>query len=129
MATLACIRRRATAFSDSQNLAHILFVPARTKAFGLDPAPAGGLLLEQIEGNAAKPGKVLGAVALADAALILVEGHVERPVQVVLHAPVVADGLGDARGIGAVQAADEVASFAGDLVSHVTFTFHRGKAL
>jgi hypothetical protein len=39
---------------------------------------------EQTDGEATKPGEVVGHVAIARAALVLVEGHIENPMQGIL---------------------------------------------
>jgi hypothetical protein len=46
---------------------------------------------QEVEGEFAQQCQVFGGVALADAAVVLVEGHVQNPVAAVLDAPVAAD--------------------------------------
>ena len=53
-------------------------------------------------------GHVVGAVALAQAGLVVAEGDIEHPVQAILDRPVLADGLGGGEGSGG----DEMAGFA-----------------
>ena len=59
----------------------IVLAPAGVEAFALDTGLEGGLLLEQIVGNLAQGGQVLGSVVLADPALVLTKGYVQTPVQ------------------------------------------------
>lgn len=47
-----------------------------------------GGLLEQVEGPVAYDGQVLVGVAGADAAVVLIESHVQHPVNAVLNSPV-----------------------------------------
>jgi hypothetical protein len=44
-------------------------------------------LSQQVEGEMADDGHVLGAVAGAQARLVLIEGHVEGPMQVIFDTP------------------------------------------
>ena len=44
-------------------------------------------MLQQIEGDLAQDGQVLGAVILADATVIFSKGDVQSPMQVVFDAP------------------------------------------
>jgi hypothetical protein len=53
---------------------------------------------QEVEGEAAQDGEILGPVVLAVADAILVEGDVGHPVQAVLDRPVGAQGLGEAFG-------------------------------
>src|SRR5262245_20651640 len=53
------------------------------------------MLLEQREAEAIYPGKVLPCLWLADAGLILAEGHVQTPMPAVLDRPVTANGAGE----------------------------------
>jgi len=57
-----------------------LIAPAGHLAFPLD-AVVRGVAFEQTDREAAKPGKVVGYASLARAVLVLVERHVENPVQ------------------------------------------------
>src|SRR5260221_9607999 len=90
--TLAAIsglsrKPRAIASSTSQYGEQVIVAPARFETLGLDAAPGGRLLLEEVEGQAAQHGEVLGGVADAHPALILTKGHVEQPVDLVFNAP------------------------------------------
>ena len=58
----------------------------------------GAGLIEQVEGEAAEDGEVLGSVVAAVSGAVLVEGDVEHPVQRVLNRPVAADGAGEVLG-------------------------------
>lgn len=72
-----------------------LVVPPSDLALSLD-AVVGGVTLEETDGEATKPGEVVGHVAIARAALILVEGHIEDPVQAILNAPMTSNCPGSA---------------------------------
>ena len=61
-----------------------------------------------VEGEPAHERHVLGAMPLAHARQILLEGHVERPVQGIFDAPVAADGVSE-RGRGATAGRDVIA--------------------
>ena len=52
------------------------------------------VVFEQAQGGAAQAAEVGIGVAFPDAALVLLEGDVQLPVQSVLDGPMVADGLG-----------------------------------
>ena len=51
------------------------------------------MAFEQADGEAPKPGKIVGHVAIAGAALVFVEGHVENPMQGILDAPMATNSL------------------------------------
>lgn len=67
----------------------------------------GGMGLKQVEGGLAQDGEVLGPVAEDGAGLVLAEGDVEAPMQVVLDAPVGAHDAAQALG-GDEAGEDEV---------------------
>ena len=50
------------------------------------------LSVDQVEGDTVEQGEVLGGVSGAFAVLVLAEGHIQHPVQLVFDAPVLADG-------------------------------------
>jgi hypothetical protein len=68
-------------------------------------------LVEEVEGEAAKDGEVLGAVVAAVAGPVLVEGDVEHPVQAVLDRPVAADSAGG--GLGGEGGGEDVGAGGG----------------
>ena len=58
---------------------------------------------------------MFGPVALSDAAIILPERHIQRPVQAILDAPVASDRVGEPAWVLAVEAGDVLGgSLAGD---------------
>ena len=69
-------------------------VPAGDLSFAFD-AVCRGMALEQADGETAKPGKIVGHVPVARATLVFVEGHVEDPMQLILDAPMAANGAGE----------------------------------
>jgi len=73
-------------------LEQIGIVPACVELLAAEAALAGGVLFEEVQGEAAESGEVFGGIAGAGAALILAEDHVHEPMHLVLHAPVAADG-------------------------------------
>ena len=96
-----------------QDREEVGLVPAGLEALGLDPGLRRGVLVEEVEGDVAQDGEVLGGVAGPDAALVLAEGDVEHPVEAVLDAPVVADGAGEGVGVPG-EAAEVVMELARD---------------
>lgn len=68
-------------------------IPGGLQASSLDALALDGLLTQEVEGNVAEHGDVLGRVAGPDAALVLVEGDIEDVVQLILDAPMAADGV------------------------------------
>lgn len=76
-----------------EQLPEIGFTPTGLESFGLD-AELGGVLLEARHGDVAQHREVLAGAGLAYAAVVLAEGHVEAPVQLVLDPPVLAYGAG-----------------------------------
>jgi hypothetical protein len=71
----------------SDDMEQILRVPRGSFAPSFDRSLVGGLS-HQVEGEMAYNGHVPGAVAGAETRLVLIEGHVEGPVQVVFDGPV-----------------------------------------
>jgi hypothetical protein len=74
-------------------------VPAGLKAFGHDGHHGNGFLTQQIEGQPMQDRLILVGMALADAALVLMEGEIEDPLHTVLDAPVGAHRIGEGRGV------------------------------
>src|SRR6266446_6474425 len=69
-------------------------------------------------------------MALADATLILVEAYVQLPVEIVLHAPVPADVLGDLpRRAAGVQRADVIVPFGAGVIVDLPHALERDDAL
>ena len=66
-------------------------IEGSAEAFGGDAGLGSALLSEQVEGDVTEDGEALGAVADSDAAVILVEGDIEHPVEAILHPPMAAD--------------------------------------
>ncbi len=78
----------------------------------------GGFLAQKIEGEVAQEGEIAGRVSHTDTALILTKGHIQDPMDAVLNAPVLTNGLADLAG-RAVQAGEVVN--AGVLLVHGLF--------
>src|SRR5512144_236867 len=74
-----------------------------------------------VECKVAQAGHDAGAVAGADLAVVLVEGHVADPVQLVLHRPVAADGVAEGGGAGLVggQRGDGVGGLGAPAAGHL----------
>ena len=81
----------------AEDLEQILRVPRGSFAPALDGSLVGGLS-HQIEGEMADNGHVPGAVAGAEARLVLIEGHIEGPVQVIFDGPMASHGNGEGFG-------------------------------
>ena len=69
-------------------------IPPGPQPLGLDAPLRGRLLLEEVERELADGGEVLGGVGLPGAGVVLAEGDVEDPVELVLDSPVGPDGAG-----------------------------------
>ena len=76
----------------AEDLEQVRVVPAGFEALGLDAEAFGLLVAQEVERKMTEDGKVRGGVAGPDAAVVLVEGHVQRPMKLVFDAPVAADG-------------------------------------
>jgi hypothetical protein len=63
-----------------EDLEQVAVIPAGLEAFGFDPAPGRGLVLQERQRNAPQQGQVVGRVSRAHPALVLPEGDIERPV-------------------------------------------------
>ena len=72
-------------------------IPSGVLLFTFEAALFGGVAVEDVQGEVAQEGEVFGGVAGAHAALILGEGHIERPVQLVLDPPMAARRAGELR--------------------------------
>ena len=94
---------------------------------GAQAALSGGVAFERVEGEVAQKSEVFGSVTGAHAVLILGEGHIERPVQLVLDAPMAARRTGEFAGIGA-KAAQEEAGFRGGLAVDLADAFDHADA-
>src|SRR5690606_40084443 len=75
--------------------------------------------LEQVQGEVADHGEVLRSVARAHAAVVLAEGDVEHPVQLVLNAPMRA-GRGEGLARRQAPRADETSRLLGGLAGYRT---------
>src|SRR5579884_482802 len=73
-----------THLNSSEHLEEDVVVLGGAEALAFDAHALGQVLSQEFEGEMAQDGEVLGRMALADAALILVEGHIEDPVGAVL---------------------------------------------
>jgi hypothetical protein len=73
-------------------------------------------LSEQVESDSVEDGEVLRGVACAFSAAVLAEADIEHPVQLVLDAPVLADGPVPPRRVG-LEAGDVLTNFALSLAS------------
>jgi hypothetical protein len=77
----------------SQNLQQVLGIPSRALAASLDGSVVGDLA-DQIKGEVADHGHILSSMTGTQARLVLVEGHIEGPVQVVFDAPMTSCTVG-----------------------------------
>ena len=68
-------------------------IPAGLEALGADTGALGWLLTQQVKREMARDRKVLGSVALTDAALIFVEGHIEHPMDPILNGLITNDKI------------------------------------
>src|SRR5579871_1585185 len=66
-----------------QDLEKESVIPAGFEAFGLDAQAFGLLLAQEVEGEMAEHGEIRGGVTGPDPAVVLAEGDVQRPVELV----------------------------------------------
>jgi hypothetical protein len=71
----------------------VVVVQGGAEAPGGDAAPAGGIPAGEVERKVAQGGEVLGRVPRAHAAGVLVAGHVEDPVQLILNGLIANDKI------------------------------------
>ena len=79
--------------SSGEDLQKVVWIPARLIALDLDSFRSSCLLLQEAEGKPSNDPQVLRRVLSAHAAVVLLEGYVKRPVELVFDAGVVADGF------------------------------------
>src|SRR5262249_48053666 len=87
------IRANALKSLSQHHLEQVLGIQCTGEAFAGQTLLA-GVLPQEIERDVAQHGKVLGTVVLAEPTLIFPKGDIERPMEPVLNAPVVAHGAG-----------------------------------
>ncbi len=78
-----------------EDLQEILVVPGSIEAFVFDSELFGVVVFEKAQGGAAHQAEVGGSVAFAEAGLVFLKRHVQLPMQLVLDAPVTANGFGE----------------------------------
>ncbi|PNW63844.1 UNVERIFIED_CONTAM: hypothetical protein BEN50_24770 [Euhalothece sp. KZN 001] len=83
---------------------------------------------QQVHRQAAQAGEVFIGVALAQAAVVFAVGHVQPPVQAVLHAPVASGRLEHEPGVAAVVAREVVPALCGLLAVDPPRRFHADEA-
>src|SRR5215475_16185878 len=86
-------RANALKSLSQHHLEQVLGIQCTGEAFAGQTLLA-GVLPQEIERDVAQHGKVLGTVVLAEPTLIFPKGDIERPMEPVLNAPVVAHGAG-----------------------------------
>src|SRR6516162_10145627 len=74
-----------------EELEKIGVVPTGFLAFRFDAQALGLVLTDEVEGEVTQHRDVFGGRPRADAALILAEGHVEGPMDLIFDAPMAAD--------------------------------------
>lgn len=70
-----------------QDFEQVIFFPGSQQPFALDTSLASLLLLEQIQGNMSENSEVLRSAVLSYPAAVFVKSDVERPMQLILDAP------------------------------------------
>ena len=95
-----------------EDLQEIVLVAGGDESFVFDTDFVGEVVFEQAQSGSAEQAEVGGGVTFAEAGLIFLERHVELPMQLVLDAPVTANGLGEAAG-GQLFTEDVVPHFDG----------------
>ena len=72
---------------------HVSVVPSGLEALSFDAELACFVLSEQVKGDAVEDGEVLRGISGAFAVQVFAEADIECPVELVVDAPVVANGL------------------------------------
>src|SRR5512135_3570765 len=81
-----------------QDFLAILIAQGAPEPLGLDPTSAAGLARQQPEGKASDDTQVRRRMAGANAAVVLMEAHVQLPMQIVLDPPMAPDRFGELLG-------------------------------
>src|SRR6266853_460767 len=89
----------------AQNSSQVALIPGGPQPLPLDAPLRCGLLLQQAQRQPTQQAEVLRGILLLDPALVLVERHVQDPMQRVLHTPRAADRRVQQLGV-TVQAAE-----------------------
>ena len=63
-------------------------IPTSVKSFGFDPHLQGGLLVEQVEGEATEKGEIARGMVFANATLVFPKSDVQDPMQSIFNVPV-----------------------------------------
>ncbi len=107
--SLLLLARAIAKSSKAQDFLHVGQIATGLEALVFDPQLCAGIPPQERVGRAPQDGHVAGSMALAQAAFVFPEGHVQHPVQGVFDAPVPADvgqqGLG-VRGTAGNEMAD-----------------------
>ena len=83
-----------------EELPHVVIIPGRPLAVGTQAGFGGSVLANQIKGDLAQEREVADSAGITDAAVILPEGDIQHPVQIVLDRPMATNGLGQHRRLG-----------------------------
>src|SRR5579883_2390356 len=110
------------------NLEKEVVIPGGLEAPATDAQALGLLLTQKIEREMTQDGKVLSGMALADAALILVEGDIQHPMDLILDPPMAPSRLPERFG-GQVGAEQVVPALAAALVAEAPFGFDHANRL
>src|SRR5437660_6550888 len=96
----------------------VIVIPASPLAFALDSSLDGLVLTQHGHRQAIEQRQVFDPVTVALTHAVLVEGHIQHPMQTVLDPPVLADRARQTLGPGR-QAADEVSYLVAGLAADV----------
>ena len=93
LSAIATLPGRSHLNSNPQHLSQVSQIPARPAPLALQAHLQSALCLEQLQRHTPEQGLVVGGMVFARATPIFPEGHIQAPVQVILHAPVRANAV------------------------------------
>ena len=108
-----------------QNPEKVLLAPPCLQPSGLDAAPGGFLVSQQVERQFSDECQILLGMTDTDAGLILTERDIERPMQTRFHLPMGSDNPEHLNGIR-FETGDEISGFGGSLSVDDSRTCHLG---
>ena len=120
-----CVSGQSHLISSSKDLEHILIIPSCLELFGVNADFGSFLLLEQIEDDVAKNSQIFGSLIFSYAAMVLVQGNIQPPMQLIFDESVLTDYMENAL-CTARQSGDVVAHELGLLASNDAGTNYHG---
>jgi Adenylate and Guanylate cyclase catalytic domain len=89
------LRGRASALSEPgcQDLHQVIIVPTGPQAPDGQPDRLVWLAFQELQGHAAHHGEIFGSPQVADTTAVFPKTHIQTPMQVILHPPMLTDGV------------------------------------